>query len=62
LERAEALGDPYVRRFAHHNLMTDEKLAGEISAAIKHGWEAVQRYPTEPDRLRALTDLAWVCS
>jgi tetratricopeptide (TPR) repeat protein len=59
LDRAVALGDPYVIGFAHHNLMTDEKLAGRMSAAIKHGWEAVQLYPTEPDRLRALTDLAW---
>jgi hypothetical protein len=39
--------------------MTDEKLAGEISKAIQHGWEAVQLYPSEPDRIRALTDLAW---
>ena len=60
LEWAKTLGDPYVQGFAHHNLMTDEKLAGQMSAAIKHGWEAVQLYPTEPDRLRALTDLAWV--
>ncbi len=59
LEQAEALGDAYVQGFAHHNLMTDEKLAGEISKAIQHGWEAVQLYPSEPDRLRALTDLAW---
>ena len=59
LERAVALGDPYVEGFAHHNLMTDENLAGQLSAAIKHGWEAVQLYPTEADRLRALTDLAW---
>ena len=59
LERAIALGDPYVIGFAHHNLMTDENLAGQPSAAIKHGWEAVQLYPTEADRLHALTDLAW---
>ena len=59
LERAVASGDPYAQGFAHHNLMSDEKLAGQFSAAIKHGWEAVQLYPTERDRLQALTDLAW---
>lgn len=59
LERAVASGDPYAQGFAHHNLMTDEKLAGQLSAAIKHGWEAVQLYPMERDRLQALTDLAW---
>ena len=59
LERAVAIEDPYVQGYAHHNLMTDEKLAGQLSAAIKHGWEAVQLYPTERDRLHALTDLAW---
>ena len=59
LERASAVGDPYLQGTAHHNLMTDEKLAGETSAAIRHGWDAVQLYPTERDRLRALTDMAW---
>lgn len=59
LQRATEIGDHYVQGLAHHNLMTDEKLAGQTSAAIRHGWEAVQLYPEERDRLQALTDLAW---
>ena len=59
LERAKVLGDPYVLGSAHHNLMADHHLTEQLSAAINHGWEAVQYYPAERNRLHALTDLAW---
>ena len=59
LEWGEADDDRYVQGLSHHNLMTDEKLAGHFAVAIRHGWDAVCLYPSERDQLQALTDLAW---
>lgn len=58
LSQGLAIGDCHVQGIAHHDLMADEKLRGNHSEAIRHGWEAVRLYPSERDRLRALTDLA----
>ena len=59
LEMGLADGDRHVQGLSHHDLMTDEKLAGCPGKAIRHGWEAVRLCPSERDQLRALTDLAW---
>lgn len=53
-------GDLYVQGVAHHDLMTVEKLAGDLRRAVTHGWEAVQLYEVGEGRLKALFDLAGV--
>ena len=53
-------GDRYSRAIAHHDLMTVEKLAGNLEEAVLQGWEAVQLYDAPEGRLRALFDLAGV--
>ena len=53
-------GDRYAKAIAHHDLMTVEKLSGDLDDAVLHGWEAVQAYDSEEGSLRALFDLAGV--
>ncbi len=53
-------GDRYALAIGHHDLMTVEKLSGNLVAAIPHGWLAVQSYDSRDGRLRALFDLAGV--
>ena len=43
----------------NHDAMVTEKLSGRPEVAVRHGWEAVQSFPSKQKRLRALTDLAW---
>jgi len=40
--------------------MTVEKLSGDLSSAIRHGWVAVQSYDSREGSLRALFDLSGV--
>jgi tetratricopeptide (TPR) repeat protein len=64
LTRVMALGkehdDRYALAIAHHDLMTVEKLAGNLDDAVLHGWDAVQAYDSREGSLRALFDLAGV--
>lgn len=53
-------GDRHARAVAHHDLMTVEKLAGDLDRAVLHGWEAAQVYDSDEGSLRALFDLAGV--
>jgi len=64
LQEVMALGneedDRYALAIAHHDLMTVERLAGNMVQAIRHGWTAVQRYDSTDGSLKALFDLAGV--
>lgn len=53
-------GDRYASAIAHHDLMTVEKLGGDLVSAIRHGWLAVQSYDSDDGRYKALFDLAGV--
>ena len=58
LQWGEIDGDFYVQGLGHHDLMVDETMSGNLALAIRHGWDAVRLYPAEPDRVKALMDLA----
>jgi tetratricopeptide (TPR) repeat protein len=60
LEMGREIGDRYALAIAHHDLMTVEKLSGDLVGAIQHGWLAVQSYDSRDGSLRALFDLAGV--
>ena len=60
LEMGRAHGDRYALAIAHHDLMTVEKLSGDLLKAIRHGWLAVQAYDSREGGLRALFDLSGV--
>jgi tetratricopeptide (TPR) repeat protein len=60
LELGEVEGDSYARAIGHHDLMTVEKLAGDLEAAVLHGWKATRSYDSREGRLEALFDLAGV--
>jgi tetratricopeptide (TPR) repeat protein len=60
LEMGNRSGDRYALAIGHHDLMTVEKLSGDLLAAIRHGWLAVQSYESRDGSLRALFDLAGV--
>ena len=64
LQEVMALGhekdDRYALAIAHHDLMTVERLSGNMVQAIRHGWTAVQRYDSNDGSLKALFDLAGV--
>ena len=53
-------GDRHALAIAHHDLMTVEKLAGELDTAIHHGWEAAKFYEAREGTLKAFFDLAGV--
>ncbi len=53
-------GDRYASAIACHDLMTVEKLSGNLGDAIQYGWRAVEEYESSDGRLRALFDLAGV--
>jgi len=53
-------GDRHAEAVAHHDLMTVEKLSGNLEEAVAHGWAASQRYEDREGRLKALFDLAGV--
>jgi tetratricopeptide (TPR) repeat protein len=55
-----ATGDRYATAVGHHDLMTVEKLSGDLISAIQHGWQAVQNYDSQEGSLRALFDLSGV--
>jgi tetratricopeptide (TPR) repeat protein len=52
--------DLHAQAIAHHDLMTVEKLAGELDTAIYHGWEAAKCYEAREGTLKAFFDLAGV--
>ena len=58
LEIGRRTGDRSVLAVGHHDLMTVEKLRGNLVEAIHQGWLAVQAYDSRDGRLRALFDLA----
>jgi hypothetical protein len=60
MDLSRKTNDRYARAIAHHDLMTVEKLAGELDRAIQHGWDAFQAYDSEEGSIRALFDLAGV--
>jgi len=64
LQEVMALGheedDRYALAIAHHDLMTVERLCGNMVQAIQHGWTAVQGYDSNDGSLKALFDLAGV--
>jgi tetratricopeptide (TPR) repeat protein len=60
LEIGRSTKDRYVRAVGHHDLMTVEKLSGNLVSAIHHGWQAVQSYDSNEGSLRALFDLCGV--
>jgi tetratricopeptide (TPR) repeat protein len=53
-------GDRHTRAIAHHDLMTVEKLAGNLKEAVVHGWQAAQHYDSREGSLKAFFDLAGV--
>ena len=59
LRIAKEAGDQDTIGTVHHDVMVLEKLSGRPEVAVRHGWEAVQSFPSKQKRLRALTDLAW---
>jgi tetratricopeptide (TPR) repeat protein len=60
LEIGRDTGDRYAVAIGHHDLMTVEKLSGDLVSAIRHGWRAVQSYDSREGSLRALFDLSGV--
>ncbi len=60
LEIGNETGDRYALAIGHHDLLTVEKLRGDLVEAIRHGWLAVQSYDSRDGSLRALFDLAGV--
>lgn len=50
----------YAQALAHHSLMTVEKEANNLKAAIHHGWKAFHSHDSREGRLYALFDLAGV--
>jgi tetratricopeptide (TPR) repeat protein len=53
-------GNRYATAVGHHDLMTVEKLSGDLVSAIQHGWQAVRTYDSREGSLRALFDLSGV--
>lgn len=53
-------GDRHAQAIAHHDLMTVEKLAGNLTAAVLHGWQAASLYESREGSLKAFFDLAGV--
>ncbi|NNM03461.1 MAG: tetratricopeptide repeat protein, partial [Gemmatimonadetes bacterium] len=60
LDLGRKTGSRYAKAIGHHDLMTVEKLRGDLPSAIRHGWMAVQNYDSRDGRFRALFDLAGV--
>jgi len=60
MEIGKQNGDRYALAIAHHDLMTVDRLGGDLVSAIEHGWLAVRSYESRDGRLRALFDLAGV--
>ena len=52
--------DRHAQAIAHHDLMTVEKLAGDLKEAVMHGWQAAQLYDSREGTLKAFFDLAGV--
>lgn len=57
LEIGEKTGDRYALAIGHHDLMTVDKLRGDLDSAILHGWAAVNHYESKDGVMRALFDL-----
>ncbi len=53
-------GDRYATAIAHHDLMTVDRVGGDLVSATQHGWRAFQSYDSEEGRHKALFDLAGV--
>ncbi len=60
MELGRKHGDRYALAIAHHDLMTVEKLSGDLAGAVRHGWLAVQSYDSRDGSMRALFDLSGV--
>ncbi len=60
LEIGRANGNRYITAIGHHDLMTVQKLSGDLVSAIRHGWRAVNSYDSREGSLRALFDLSGV--
>ncbi len=60
LSVAESAGDRETLASIHHDLMGLEQLAGDLDAALRYGWQAVNRYESELGRSRCMAGLAGV--
>jgi tetratricopeptide (TPR) repeat protein len=60
LEIGRKNGARYASAIGHHDLMTVEKLRGNLADAVQHGWQAVHDYDSREGSLRALFDLSGV--
>jgi len=57
---AESAGDRETLASIHHDLMGLEQLAGDLDAALRYGWQAVNRYESTLGRSRCMAGLAGV--
>jgi tetratricopeptide (TPR) repeat protein len=55
---AERSGDADSVAFVHHALLGLEQQAGDLPAALNHGWAAMSKYESAAGRLRCLAGLA----
>lgn len=55
---AEASGDADTLASIHHDLLGLEHQAGDLRAALRHGWVAVSTYESEQGRARCMASLA----
>jgi tetratricopeptide (TPR) repeat protein len=60
LSVAESAGDRETLASIHHDLMGLEQLSGDLEAALRHGWQAVNRYESAAGRTRCMAGLAGV--
>lgn len=58
LEHARASGDDLAVARVHHGFMGLEHSAGNLDAAVEHGWQAVSLYRDDTNRVRGLAGLA----
>lgn len=57
---AESAGEREALASIHHDLMGLEQLSGDLQAALRHGWQAVNRYESEGGRTRCMAGMAGV--
>jgi tetratricopeptide (TPR) repeat protein len=60
LEVAQEAGDAETLASIHHDLMGLEHVSGDLHAALRHGWRAVNTYRTDTGRTRCMAGMAGV--